>query len=146
MTWQSHEDEASDEVFLLSFGDWPLIYRYCSESISAALKRIALLHAVAATVAFKAALVNEVLIIVSYHGGISNAVTSRSVAFITFKNSCLLPSASSTLRMYSISEQTTQFSCCRGNGLVKHPETEDLLTTSLTGNFSSEYNYFTLYI
>lgn len=106
--------------------DWPLIYRYCRESMSTALKRIALLHAVAATVAFKAALVNEVLIIVSYHGGISNAVTSRIIAFITSDNSCLLPKASSTLIMYSIFEQTTQFLRCHGNRLVKHPKTEDI--------------------
>lgn len=93
-------DEASDEVFLLGFCDWPLIY-YCSESMSAVQILIALMCAVAATVAFKAALVNEVISLFSHRGGMSNAVISRIIVFITADVSCPLRVAFIVLMMYT---------------------------------------------
>lgn len=65
-------DEASDEVFLLGFCDWPFSCWYCSESVSAAQKLIALMCTVAATVAFKAALVNEFISLFSHRGGMTS--------------------------------------------------------------------------
>lgn len=63
---KSSGDEASDEVFLLGFCDWPFLCWYCSERVRAAQKLIALMCAAASTGTFKAAQLNEVISLFSH--------------------------------------------------------------------------------